>query len=139
MSDIMSDNLLPITFQNLRAKGFRLWDPYGNYEPHMRIEISVEHATFLEVGRCGMRESDWSAWIVGEMSGRYGKFCYLRTSWTMGQLAALYESLTDKQLQAVDFDLGEFEKALEYARKRQNEHWNNHYTNDVVRRHMLLR
>jgi len=127
-----------ITFEILRSRGFRLWIPFGNYEPHMRIEINREHDSHLEIGRCGMRECDWAIWIVSEMAQRYGKFCFLRGVWTIEQVAAVYKSLTDNPLPEEAYDPDQFHEALARTTAIVKAHWDKLYTAQEMRTHFLM-
>lgn len=129
---------IPITYEALRGIGFRLTIPFGNYQPHMRIPICRDVDSSLEIGPCGLKESDWGCWIVSESSHRYGKFCFLRTSWTMAQVVHLYESLTDQSPKEEEFDADQFAESVARTTHLLKEHWAEIYTAEVVRKHVLI-
>lgn len=127
----------PITFDALRAMGFRLQEPFGNYQPHMRLRVSNQLDTYLEIGTCGIRSDEWTGWIVCEIGGRYGKFCFLRSMTSMEQVGELYTGLTGKPLQAEAYDTKQFVIALEAVTRRCEEHWKGFWTNEKMRQHIL--
>lgn len=128
----------PITFDALRGRGFRLREGFADFEPHMRIEISRAVDTYLEIGRCGVHRTEWTCWIVCEMSHRYGRFCFLRDVQSIEQVNALYFGLTDNDLPVEDYDASEFAEGVRMVREWCEKAWNA-YSREDLRRHILVR
>jgi len=105
----------------------------------MRIEVDRRQDTHLELGPGIFKDSkDWCVWIVSEISQRYGRLCFLRSAWTMGQVNELYSALTDHTLTDIEWNAEDFHDALKSTTEICEKHFKEIYTNQRISEIVLM-
>ena len=113
--------MTPITYEQLRRRGFRIVTTAASHVPHMLIGCDRCMETALEVAP-GLRDS-WTVWLRSDLAHSRCRFCYVRNVTAMEERESLYKAISDSALPFDDYDAKAFDEALAHEKEDSQRHY----------------
>lgn len=102
----------PISFESLRANGFRIESHHVDSSPHMIYCLDGRYDRAIEVAQSHASTREWTVWFRSDIAHTKCRFLFLRTVTQMEQLNRLVQSISDERLPTIEYDSSQFSESM---------------------------
>lgn len=120
-----------ITYERLRALGFRIEWPLTDGRPRMILCTRRDEEQFLEL--CPRGDQEWHCWLRCDCSHRRARFIHIRPLRSMDEVALLVHAISGQPATREEYDAEKFAEAVERARIDGEQRWKEYCDRDHQR------